>query len=409
RAKSRDASTEIQYKSDRVAVVKEKLGFNSDGVQHYYICIDYEIEIHNGVVVPEGVKIKTPISIADNKVMSSITVVDGEPIEIRGVNTVQAVVPIIANGVEEVIIKGRGSLTLITTQDMQPCIGTVTNTGLSFGRWEQNGKPPRKIIIDGAVVKCVGIVEAFTLGTYGSDFVPQVICKNGGKLVCPETEGERIVTRQAKAPDGSTKISGRTEYGIFKPGMLMQDMISPEVRLQVSKLPESMRKYVTTKTQIENVNEALRLCKMKHNLDVSLVLDGSKRITYAVTATLLQNKELYSDKEFDLENNKVKYIVDKYSDKVRITADGGGQELGDENIVCSLIIGVHDSLGIAITDYDYEVLYEMIPAYYFTDWVKGDKRASVEAYIKSNVIARKFLGKIRTNLKIQELIADLCD
>lgn len=55
-------------------------------------------------------------------------------LEVNGNVRVAAENPIIADA-EVITIKGSGILNLIATEGMQPCIGSRTYTGMSYGRW----------------------------------------------------------------------------------------------------------------------------------------------------------------------------------------------------------------------------------------------------------------------------------
>lgn len=396
---------EVQYKSDVVLVMKEVLPLFSVDKVNYFLCIDCECRIRYGVTIPANLRVKTPIELNNNKLLTPLVVQKDGDISITGSVMIEALVPIVANGVDEVVIKGSGVLTLTSTGELQPCIGTITTTGMSYGRWASSGIPPKRIIIDGVVVNCKSLVDNFTLGRYGSNEVPEVILRNNGRILCPEAEGERVVTKQAKAPDGSTKISEKMEYAIIKNGMIPSDMINPQVKIYMDQLPPHIRKYVTYNTQPDNIIEAVRLYNMNNNLNPVIVLDGTKRVSYARTAVLLCNDDIYSNQEFELESKKLSYLATTFAERNKIESDG--IDMNIEQIVCCLLIAVHDTLGTGIHRYDYEVLYEMIPAYFFDGWVKGNKKESVEKYIRENTGARKMIGRIRNHLKIAECIEKL--
>lgn len=389
--KEKHGSVNIENRSDRIVILQSREGSFSEGNFYYNICIDCSCEINEGSEVPPNFRLKTPIKLNNNKLNTKIIVTDDGTIEVSGENTIEAIVPIIADGVEEVVIKGTGSLTLECTEEMQPCIGTVTATGMSYGRWSPNGSIPKKIIVDGVKVTCISKVDNFSIGKYGSSAVPQIETRNGGVLICPEAEGERIVTHQAKAPDGSTKISERMEYAIFKEGMLREDMINSAVKVQMKELPLPMHQYVTPKTQLNSISDAVRLCKMNNSLDVSLMLDGDKDCSYARTAALLGNNDIYSSREFTLECNKIDYLIGHFTDSEMINTISN---YGNDVVICCMMMSVCKALKTNISEYDYEVLYEMIPSYYFDGWVRGDKKASVEKFIEATPEA------IEANLRI---------
>ena len=114
-------------------------------------------------------------------------------------------------------IKGSGSLTIDCFGKMQPCIGTMTCTGLSFGRWEPGRGELDKIIIDGVKVVCHNGVRSFSLGSYGKSYVPVIECVNGGSISCPEVTGRRVMKKSGAADlIGSTKRVHPAVYEIEK-------------------------------------------------------------------------------------------------------------------------------------------------------------------------------------------------
>lgn len=208
------SSVKTNYYSNDMVIFESK---TSDETIFHHMCLKCSLNIEKGKVIPEGIRVTTPVCLNENRIKTSIIVKKDNPIiEVHGDSVIEAVVPIWADGVDSVTIKGDGKLTLICTDSMQPCIGVRTATGLSFGRWESHGSPPRKIIVDGVMVTCLSQVDYFAIGRYGSEFVPEIIQLNGGELICPETSGNRVVRKRATAPAGSTKIIDRMEYFVEK-------------------------------------------------------------------------------------------------------------------------------------------------------------------------------------------------
>lgn len=122
--------------------------------------------------------------------------------------------PLQASGV--LTINGSGILTLECTEDMQACIGTETHTGMSYGRLEPGrSQSLKKIIVDGVRVVCKSRVPNFSLGSYGESYVPEIECKNGGSIACPEVQGKRImIASGAEGLVGSTKRCNPAKYDI---------------------------------------------------------------------------------------------------------------------------------------------------------------------------------------------------
>ncbi len=410
---SKGRVVDVQVKSENVIIMKEvhqypfevMMDVTREIKTNYFICINCKYKIRHGVTIPNIIRLKTPVVLDSNKVLTSIIAVEGEPITVHGSAVIEASVPILASGVKVVTIKGSGTLILEATGDKQPCIGPQTVIGLSYGRWEPGGAPPEKIIIDGVMVQCKSKVENFTLGGYGREAVPEVVLLNGGQIKCPEAEGKRIVTKQARAPEGSTKISENMEYGILADDMTMEDMIDPGVKILMKELPESMHKFVVPTTKVENITEAIRLCNVCSSIDVSRVLNGSDRINYARTAALVGDNSIYDDREFKLELNKMNSLIIRYVDRTKVLTKVG--DMSDEDIVMCLIINIYNSLIPNLSEYDYEVLFEMIPSYTFDGWVRGDKRRSVEAYISKHESRRQLACGLREYMKIKECTYDL--
>lgn len=406
--KSKGEFVEVLYKPNNVVIMKEWATgdvYSTDRDVNYFLCIDCYCRIEPGVEVPSGIRVETPVTLNSNKLNTSVIFTDVNFLDIRGEVVIEADVPIISDNIEHVVIRGEGTLVLRCSSKMQPCIGTKTSAGMSYGRWSPNGIPPKKIFIDGVNIICESKTDNFALGKYGDEFVPEIVLKNGGTITCPETRGKRIVTKQAKAPDGSTKISEEMQYSILEPNMNEDDMISPRVKAYIEQLPEDMRQYVNYKTQLENIVEAVKLTAMNEELDVSLLLDGVKRVGYARTATLMCNKEIYDDTEFMMEGNKLEYLIANFIDRAAIESEGYDLSAGD--LIRCLVIAVRDALGNSVSDYDYEVLYEMIPAYFFNGWIKDNKKETVEGYISEHPNTKKITGKIRQHLKVDKCIREL--
>lgn len=136
-------------------------------------------------------------------------------ITVTGDNSIEAKkCPLQASGT--LTIAGTGTLTLVSNGGMQACIGTATHTGMSYGRWEPGReKPLKKIVIDGVKVVCKSSVPNFSLGSYGESTVPEIECRNGGSIECPESKGRRVmIASGAEGLSGSTKREHIAKYEI---------------------------------------------------------------------------------------------------------------------------------------------------------------------------------------------------
>lgn len=123
---------------------------------------------------------------------NSIRVEEGAVIIVKSDNvTVKANVPLWTN-CSSIVIKGdkNSKLILESTESIQPCIGGMTNTGLSYGRWESTiDKLLSKIVIDGVTVECKSRTDNFSIGNYNTADVPVIECINGGKLILSRNNG----------------------------------------------------------------------------------------------------------------------------------------------------------------------------------------------------------------------------
>lgn len=182
------------------------------------VCVNMDLGLYKGTVLPDiGLRLYTPLTLDNNKVYGSV-IVDSyhSSLEVNGDVLIEAESPVVTNNVNAFTIAGKGRLTIVAKGYMQPCIGTRTVTGLSYGRWSMsNCSPPSKIIIDGVDVICKSNTENFALGKFGSNAVPRIELRNGGHIVCPEMEGTRVIAERAEPPAGSTKIFGATRYKII--------------------------------------------------------------------------------------------------------------------------------------------------------------------------------------------------
>lgn len=153
---------------------------------------------------------------------------DNNIIHINGDVTLEDEVPVVCNGVVRIEGTPDSVLHLVANSERQPCIGAKTHTGMSYGRWSPSGICPVRIEIDGCTVTCESKVLNFTIGKYGTNDMPEIVLLNDAKLICPEMDGERVITYQATAPEGSTKISESMQYGIRRAGQTDWDLFSEE-------------------------------------------------------------------------------------------------------------------------------------------------------------------------------------
>ena len=119
---------------------------------------------------------------------------------------------IVAKGI--LTLRGYGSV-LLKSSGMHSTIGIRTHDGMSYGRWCPGTGELVKIVIDGVRVRLESGVPNFTIGSYGTELVPEIELLNGATLDCPEMEGNKIMKQSgAEGLYGSTKRSNPAVYEI---------------------------------------------------------------------------------------------------------------------------------------------------------------------------------------------------
>jgi hypothetical protein len=187
----------------------------AEGSSIFKLIIDPNMDFENLSKIPKGFKLKSDIGFNnDLNIYNTIVCSDDATIEINSNVEIHAELPIDITSCNQLTIKGSGHLTLIPGYQ-QPCIGSLTHTGMSYGRWSPGPKIKcKKIIIDGCTVDCLTKVDCFSIGRYGTNEMVEIELVNGGSIDCPEAYGERYVEYQATPPCGSTKISNSMQYAI---------------------------------------------------------------------------------------------------------------------------------------------------------------------------------------------------
>lgn len=298
---------------------------------------------------------------AERGVIESPAVIlrDENPIlEVNGNVKIEAGNPIIAD-TEVIAIKGSGILELVATEMMQPCIGSRTHTGMSYGRWSPTKCLCKGIIVDGVEVRCQSVTSNFTIGAYNYDEIPEIRCINGGKLLCAETEHERILKYKATPPEGSTKISGEARYiladvdPLFDEGQL-------QLKEEIVKINPKLEGVINFKAPENFLREALDLLRMNPKCDVTMLVNGAhteSRMICRTMCVLGMPEEYYTFRELLFECNKLTYLEGKYDVVLDNDAENGVREL------------MHKIFGNdfnKLTDWQTEMIYEMIPSYYYT-------------------------------------------
>lgn len=298
------------------------------------------------------------ISLTEDVTKSIVLTDDCYTLDVVGDRTIQATVPIVCD-TKSIVIKGHGSLRLIATEYMQPCIGSETYTGMSYGRWSDNKCKCKKIIVDGVRVECESPTPNFAIGAYNYENYPEVVCANGGELVCPETSAKRILKTKAYAPAGSTKISTDAEYILEG-----QDPFSEgqkKLIAQIVEIAPEWKDKIDFRVTPEFLEKALDLLKLNPNCDVTMLVNGKHPKSSMICRTMCVLNlpdELWHGVEMFFEFNKLEFL---------------GKEMGfefsdSEDIAKDVCEAVHRKYGddfSKLSDWQVEEIYEMIPSYYF--------------------------------------------
>lgn len=263
-------------------------------------------------------------------------------------------------------------VTLKSQKETQPCIGHETNDDMSFGRWSRNGYDLDEIILDNVDLICIGYCEKpFTLGSYGSNLVPRISIMRDSKIYCPETVGERVITKWATAPEGSTKISERMEYLIIPPGKDRYSLISEDCKKVIDEIAK-YRKDIYQRADCSHekyILENLLYCvKCDDSIDFDYWLKKRGNDTYWMTlktcAVLTMPLEFAGSVEFLFECKKVEWLRKQYTSIPDDMECSAGE-------FCAAIIqdfinkNTDYTTGVA-DDMAWDYLYEMIPTYFHT-------------------------------------------
>lgn len=343
----------------------------------YYV-LHTNPELYDGLRdIPYHAKFYSGMVLKDCKVYSSFVASEEnhDTLMIDGKVTIITDNPIVAY--DHVKISGvpGSKLTLIGMRHDQPCIGTVTNTGLSYGRWEPPIRCTKEIVVENVTVECQSNDAAFSIGAYDWEEVPKIVCINGGKLICPETEGTRVLRKHGTCPKGSTKRISYPVYEIVKTGDTPLNSLSAECKSilhEIDDIVTGYDKYVTYKTTEKCLEMALELLKINNSLDVSTIIAGvpeTQLFMYRSASILRMPKEyVHTREEFAFELSKLDWVAAKF-----YGTTGEGCSKYNWNLMYFL------KEKFEWNEYLMNVLYELIPSYdhNFT----GLKGSDVDAYL----------------------------
>ena len=259
----------------------------------------------------------------------------------------------------------------------QPCIGTVTNTGLSYGRWEPSIRCTKEITVENVTVECQSNDAAFSIGAYDWEDVPKIVCINGGRLICPETEGTRVLRKHGPCPNGSTKRISYPVYEIVKTGDTPLNLLSAKCKSilhEIDDIVAGCDKYVTYKTTEKCLVMALELLKIDNSLDVSIIIAGvpETQLFMYRSASILRMPEEYvhTREEFVFELSKLDWVAARFY---------GATDKGNPKYNWNLMYFLKEKF--EWNEYLMNVLYELIPAYDYN--FTGVRDNDVEKYLNA--------------------------
>lgn len=312
----------IQGMNPNVCLCEVLKDNNEDHTKTVYYVLHTNVNLYDGLKdIPYRTMFYKGMILKDCKIYSSFVASDENDysLMIDGNVTIIADNPIIAY--DHVKISGvpGSKLTLIGMRHGQPCIGTVTNTGLSYGRWEPPIRCTKEIVVENVTVECQSNDAAFSIGAYDWEEVPKIVCINGGKLICPETEGTRVLRKHGTCPNGSTKRISYPVYEIVKTGDTPLNSLSAECKSilhEIDDIVTGYDKYVTYKTTEKCLEMALELLKINNSLDVSTIIAGvpeTQLFMYRTAAILRMPKEYVKTREeFAFELSKLTWVAAQF-------------------------------------------------------------------------------------------------
>ena len=270
----------------------------------------------------------------------------------------------------------------IMAEDMQPCIGTETHTGMSYGRFELRDSSLKRIIIDGVNVVCLPHESnpAFSVGAYGYKSVPEIKCINGGTIQCPEMTGTRFFRNDIIKHEGSTKLTGKASYYIVRPGESVDKYFSDEqleVLKQIQQITHEYDDKITPEFPVKALKSLLEVSKYVIVNDISYWNNGLNSATYFMTlrtcALLGMDYGNADGTEFLFESLKMdNFILCHFNDPK------------DRDVVnCAIIVMGYIFATEESEELKWEKCYEVIPSY-FWDFKPGDRTHQEEVIMFMN-------------------------
>lgn len=373
-----EGKLEIHRMDSKVCTFEVVREFDLGLTKSVYYVLHTNPELYDGLRdIPYHAKFYSGMVLKDCKVYSSFVASEEnhDTLMIDGKVTIITDNPIVAY--DHVKISGvpGSKLTLIGMRHDQPCIGTVTNTGLSYGRWEPSIRCTKEIVVESVTVECQSNDAAFSIGAYDWEEVPKIVCINGGKLICPEMEGIRILRKHGTCPRGSTKRISYPVYEIIGKEDTPLNSLSEECKSilhEIDDIVTGYDKYVTYKTTEKCLEMALELLKINNSLDVSTIIAGvpETQLFMYRSASILRMPEEYvhTREEFAFELSKLTWVAAQFY---------GSMVEARSEYSWNLMYFLKEKF--EWNEYLMNILYELIPSYdhNFT----GLKGSDVDAYL----------------------------
>ena len=373
-----EGKLKIHHMDSKVCTFEVVREFDLGLTKTVYYVLHTNADLYDGLKdIPYHAKFYSGMVLKDCKVYSSFVASEENhhTLMIDGEVTIIADNPIVACDCVKISGVPGSKLILSGMSPNQPCIGSVTNTGLSYGRWEPAIKCPKEIVVDNATVECQSANPVFSIGAYDWEEVPKVVCIDGGKLICPEMEGIRILRKHGTCPSGSTKRISYPVYEIIGKEDTPLNSLSEECKSILHEIDDIVigyGKYVTYKTTEKCLAMALELLKINNSLNVGTIVAGvpeTQLFMYRTAAVLRMPTEYVKTREeFAFELSKLTWVAKKFYGSIvepHVKYNWNLMYFLKEKFECS--------------EYLTNILYELIPSYDYN--FTGIKGNDVDKYL----------------------------
>lgn len=299
----------------------------------------------------------------------------------------------IDRSVDKVIVRSSEAMTvrqlvLMPTEEMQPCIGPQTNTGMSFGRFSLSSYIYNTLAIIDMEVVCIPHKRnsAFALGTYGRRYVPKIDLVGHSSIQCPEISGKRYMIDNIQVYEGSTKLTGSADYIIANEGEDLSKYLTDkqkELKQKIGIRYPDIADMVTLEHSeqclkaLASIIEVKRPAKPEAWLNPANPNSGGFYMTLRTCEMIGMDYELAQTVEFCFENDKYRFFKNKYY---------GDRDLMNEKQYepyVALIMNYVINGSLQDETIKSEVAYELIPTYFWS-FVRGrSHREEAEEFVKA--------------------------